>query len=75
MKSMERYYRWVSKHYALTFGRIHQGLVDTIFRYNRRQGKGFYVAAMTHRALSGGPLKETSAANRQNCIAFALDMA
>jgi hypothetical protein len=48
MKSMERYYRWVSKRYALTFGRLHQGLVDTIFRYNRRQGKGFYLAAMAH---------------------------
>ena len=75
MKSMERYYRWVSKRYALTFGRLHQGLVDTIFRYNRRQGKGFYVAAMTHRVLSGGPLTETPAANRQNCMAFPLDMA
>ena len=48
MKSMEKYYRWVSKRYAQTFGRLHQGLVDTIFRYNRRQTKGLYLAAMAH---------------------------
>lgn len=46
MKSMEKYYRWVSKRYAQTFGRLHQGLVDTIFRYNNRQRKGLYLATM-----------------------------
>lgn len=46
MKSLEKYYRWVCRHYALTFGRIHQGLVDTIFRYNRREFKGFYVETL-----------------------------
>jgi len=46
MKSMEKYYRWVSKRYAQTFGRLHPGLVDTIFKYNHRQRKGLYLATM-----------------------------
>jgi len=46
MKSMENYYRWVSKRYAQTFGRLHQRLVDTIFKYNNRQRKGLYLATM-----------------------------
>ncbi len=46
MKSMERYYRWVSKEYAKTFGGLHMPLVDTIFRYNRRHLKGRYIATM-----------------------------
>ena len=28
MKSMEKYYRWVSKRYVETFGRLHKNLVD-----------------------------------------------
>ncbi|MGC8492386.1 MAG: hypothetical protein ACP5SH_11665 [Syntrophobacteraceae bacterium] len=48
MKSMEKYYRWVSKFYAQTFGRLHRGLVDTIFRYNSRQNRGHYLATMAH---------------------------
>ncbi len=44
MKSMENYYRWVSKEFVLTFGKIHQGLVDAIFRYNRRERRGLYLA-------------------------------
>lgn len=48
MKSVENYYRWVSKRYALTFGRIHQGLVDTIFRYNHREKKGFYLDTLAN---------------------------
>ncbi len=51
MKSMERYYRWVSMRYAQTFGRLHQGLVDTIFRYNNRERRGHYLAHMAR--LSG----------------------
>jgi len=43
MKSMEKYYRWVSRCYAETFGRLHKPLVDTIFRYNRRHDKGRYI--------------------------------
>jgi hypothetical protein len=46
MKSMENYYRWVSNRFSLTFGRIHQGLVDTIFRYNDRERKGLYLEAL-----------------------------
>jgi hypothetical protein len=48
MKSMEKYYRWVSRQYARTFGRLHRGLVDTLFRYNRRQDRGLYLASMAH---------------------------
>jgi len=46
MKSMEKYYRWVSKRYVETFGRLHKNLVDTIFRYNRRGMKGEYIATL-----------------------------
>jgi hypothetical protein len=46
MKSMENYYRWVSKRYVQTFGRPHMGLVDTIFRYNRRETRGHYLATL-----------------------------
>jgi hypothetical protein len=48
MKSMEKYYRWVSRLYARTFGRLHMGLVDTLFRYNRRQDRGLYIASMAN---------------------------
>ncbi len=46
MKSMETYYRWVSRFYAETFGQLHMPLVDTIFRYNRREKKGDYIATL-----------------------------
>ena len=46
MKSMEKYYRWLSKLYVMAFGRLHIGLVDTIFRYNRRDQKGRYIATL-----------------------------
>ncbi len=46
MKSMEKYYRWVSKRYARCFGALHPRLVDTIFRYNRRDQKGRYIASL-----------------------------
>lgn len=52
MKSMEKYYRWVSMRYAQTFGKLHQGLVDTIFRYNNRQKRGLYMATITRRCGS-----------------------
>jgi len=48
MKSMEKYYRWVSREYVRTFGRLHLGLVDTIFRYNHRQDRGLYIARMAN---------------------------
>lgn len=46
MKSMERYYGWLSRAYARRFGRLHQGLVDTLFRYNHRDRKGRYIATL-----------------------------
>ena len=46
MKSMEKYYRWLSRFYARTFKRLHKGLVNTIFRYNRRFEKSCYMATM-----------------------------
>ncbi|EFK12213.1 radical SAM domain protein [delta proteobacterium NaphS2] len=46
MKSMENYYRWVSRRYALAYGKLHTGLVDTIFRYNNRDKKGEYIASL-----------------------------
>lgn len=46
MKSMEKYYRWLSKRYVQAFGKLHNGLVDTIFRYNNRDSKGRYIATM-----------------------------
>ena len=46
MKSMENYYRWVSRRYAETYGKLHMGLVDTIFRYNNRHKKGEYIASL-----------------------------
>lgn len=46
MKSMETYYRWVSRKYAERFGKLHRGLVETIFRYNNRMSKGEYLASL-----------------------------
>ncbi len=46
MKSMENYYRWVSRRYAETYGKLHMGLVDTIFRYNHRHKRGEYIASL-----------------------------
>jgi hypothetical protein len=46
MKSMENYYRWISKKYVHTFKKIHYPLVDTIFRYNYRDKKGQYIQKM-----------------------------
>ena len=46
MKSMEKYCRWLSKRYVQAFGKLHNGLVDTIFKYNNRDSKGRYIAAM-----------------------------
>jgi len=46
MKSMEKYYRWVSRLYANAFEKLHMGLVDTIFRYNNRHDKGRYIVTL-----------------------------
>jgi hypothetical protein len=47
MKSMEKYYRWLSKLYSIRFGKVHMGLVDTIFKYNKRHYKGEYIATLS----------------------------
>jgi hypothetical protein len=46
MKSMEKYYRWVCLEYARQCGRIHRPLVETLYRYNRRQSMGGFVAKL-----------------------------
>lgn len=46
MKSMEKYYRWVSRRYAMEFGKLHSNLVDTIFRYNHRYKRGEYISTL-----------------------------
>lgn len=46
MKSMENYYRWVSRLYARAFGRPHMGLIDTIFKYNHREKRSHYLASL-----------------------------
>ena len=46
MKSMEKYYRWLSRMYAEKFGRLHMPLVDTIFRYNKKFNRGKYIASL-----------------------------
>ncbi len=46
MKSMEQYYRWLSRLYFERFGKLHLPLVDTIFRYNLRDRKGMYITSM-----------------------------
>ena len=52
MKSMEKYYRWLSKLYVTVFGKLHMDLVDTLFRYNNRDQKGRYIATMA-RTMEG----------------------
>jgi hypothetical protein len=46
MKSVEKYYRWLSKRYVETFGKLHPRLVDYIFRYNNRDKKGIYIQTL-----------------------------
>ncbi|MFC1642206.1 hypothetical protein ACFL5O_05885, partial [Myxococcota bacterium] len=43
MKNVERYYRWLCLEYARQCGRIHLGLVDTLFRYNHRHLRGVFL--------------------------------
>jgi hypothetical protein len=46
MKSMEVYYRWLCLLYARQCGRIHAGLVGTLFRYNNRQRHAAFIAEL-----------------------------
>jgi hypothetical protein len=41
-----KYYRWLSKKYVQTFGRLQPKLADTIFRYNDRDRKGIYIRSL-----------------------------
>ncbi|MBI4862389.1 MAG: hypothetical protein HY815_19340 [Candidatus Riflebacteria bacterium] len=43
MKNVEKYYRWLCFEYARQRGRIHLGLVDTLFRYNHRHRRGEFL--------------------------------
>ncbi len=61
MKSMEKYYRWLSKRYVQHFGSLHNGLVDTIFRYNNREQKGRYIATLA----GTRPIESAVALSRQ----------
>jgi hypothetical protein len=47
MKSMEKYYRWLSTRYSHAFNKVHMGLIDTIFKYNNRHRKGEYIATLS----------------------------
>jgi hypothetical protein len=55
MKSMETYYRWLAVQYAAQRGRIHQRLLETLFRYNGRPRMGGFLHRLEqmveHRAL------------------------
>ena len=55
MKSMEKYYRWISRLDAHRYGRLHSGLVDTIFRYNQRELKGSISSLAGTRHHAGAP--------------------
>jgi hypothetical protein len=46
MKSMEKYYRWLSEKYVETFGKVNNRLIDYIFRYNNRDQRARYAARM-----------------------------
>jgi hypothetical protein len=46
MKSMEKYYRWLCLEYARQCGRIHRRLLETLYRYNRRQSMGGFVSKL-----------------------------
>ncbi|MFH0946275.1 MAG: hypothetical protein V2A76_13830 [Planctomycetota bacterium] len=52
MKSMEKYYGWLSRRYLEAFGELYMPLVDTLFRYNHRDQKGLYIARMREHAGS-----------------------
>ena len=61
MKSVERYFRWLSRRYAAQFGRLHPRLVDTIFRYNHRRALSGHQPPFNQPAPAAG--KDRLAAN------------
>ena len=50
MKNVERYYRWLCVEYARQCGRIHRGLVDTLYRYNDRHRRGAFLQQLEETA-------------------------
>ncbi len=50
MKNVERYYRWLCLEYARQCGRIHRGLVDTLYRYNFRHMRGAFLQQLEEMA-------------------------
>ncbi len=46
MKSMEVYYRWLSLLFARQCGRVHAGLLETLYRYNQRHRMGEFKAKL-----------------------------
>ncbi len=42
-RNFEGFLKWVSRQYALRFGKLHMPLVDRIFQYNHRERKQRYV--------------------------------
>jgi len=50
MKNVERYYRWLCLEYARQCGRIHRGLVDTLYRYNDRHMRGAFLQQLEETA-------------------------
>ncbi len=61
MKNVERYYRWLCLEYARQSGRIHRGLVDTLFRYNYRHMRGAFLQQLEEMACAREPRRSPSA--------------
>ena len=50
-EDVERYYRWLCFEYARQCGRIHRGLVDTLYRYNDRHMRGTFLQQLEEMGL------------------------
>jgi hypothetical protein len=46
MKSMETYYRWLALQYAAQCGRLHEELLEALFRYNARAHMARFVVRL-----------------------------
>jgi hypothetical protein len=62
MKNVERYYQWLCFEYARQRGRIHRGLVDTLFRYNLRHRRGAFLQRLQEIARAPERLRLSAAA-------------
>ncbi len=65
MKNVERYYRWLCLEYARQCGRIHRGLVDTLFRYNYRHMRGAFLQQLEEMARARDRVDAPSRASRR----------